>query len=56
MANKQSDAEKIEAMKEYRDAHDAAIQRIARLRAARLARDAAAEVPTKATNKKPSGK
>jgi hypothetical protein len=53
--NKQSDAEKAEAMKEYHETHDAAIQRIALLRAARLARDAAAEPPTKAKNNKPSG-
>jgi hypothetical protein len=34
-------------MKEYREALDAAIQRIATLRAARLARDAAAPIRTR---------
>jgi hypothetical protein len=52
MAQKQSEAEKAEAMKEYREARDAAIQRIATLRAARLARDAAA-TPTRTKSKKP---
>jgi hypothetical protein len=46
MADKQSEADKAQAMKEYREARDAAIERIATLRAARLARDAAA-TPTK---------
>jgi hypothetical protein len=50
MAQKQSEAEKAQAMQEYREARDAAIQRIATLRAARLARDSAAP-PTK--GKKP---
>ena len=50
MAQKQSEAEKAQAMKEYRDARDAAIQRMATLRAARLARDAAAS-PTKIKGK-----
>lgn len=54
MANKQSDADKALAMKEYHEARDAAIQRIARLRAARLARDAAAEPLAK--SKKASAK
>jgi hypothetical protein len=52
MANKQSDADKAQATKEYYEARDAAVQRIARLRAARLARDAAAEPTTKAKSKK----
>jgi hypothetical protein len=42
MADRQSEADKAQAMKEYREARDAAIERIATLRAARLARDAAA--------------
>ena len=50
MAQKQSEAEKAQAMKEYHDARDAAIQRIATLRAARLARDATAS-PTKIKGK-----
>src|SRR5262245_57283290 len=41
MAEKQTDADKAEAMREYREKHDAAMRRIATLRAARLARDAA---------------
>ena len=40
MADKQTDADKAAAMKEYRAQHDAAVDRIAALRAARLARDA----------------
>jgi hypothetical protein len=51
MAQKQSEAEKAQAMKEYREARDAAIQRIATLRAARLARDVAA-AHTKTKGKK----
>jgi len=48
MAQKQSEAGKIQAMKEYQEARDAAIERIATLRAARFARDAAAaSAPTK---------
>jgi hypothetical protein len=47
---KQSEAEKAQAMKECRDARDAAIQRIATLRAARLAQDAMAS-PTKIKGK-----
>ena len=50
MAQKQSEAEKAQAMKEYHDARDAAIQRIATLRAARLARDATPS-PTKIKGK-----
>ena len=41
MADKQSDADKAKAMREYREKHDAAMRRIASLRAARLDRDAA---------------
>jgi hypothetical protein len=55
MADKQSEADKAQAMKEYREARDAAIQRIATLRAARLAREAAAP-PTQTKGKKPVAK
>ena len=57
MAGKMTDAEKSKAMQEYRDEQDAAIKRIATLRAARLARDAAAQAevkPKKARNKDPA--
>lgn len=56
MADKQSDADKAQAMKEYHDARDAAIKRMAALRAVRLARDAEAQTPAKTKNKKPSPK
>jgi hypothetical protein len=52
MAQKQSEAEKAQAMREYREAQYAAVQRIATLRAARLARDAATP-PTQTKGKKP---
>jgi hypothetical protein len=55
MADKQSEADKAQAMKEYREARDAAIERIATLRAARLARDGAA-LQTKVKSKKQSSK
>ncbi len=42
MAEKQTDADKLAAMKEYRSQHDAAVDRMAALTAARLARDAGA--------------
>jgi hypothetical protein len=45
MADKQTDADKAAAMKEYRAQHDAAVDRIAALRAARLAREASAPPP-----------
>jgi hypothetical protein len=47
MADKQTEADKAAAMKEYRAQQDAAVDRIAALRAARLERDAklAAETP-----------
>jgi hypothetical protein len=48
MADKQTDADKAQAMREYREKHDAAIRRIATLRAARLARDAAVQTSEKA--------
>jgi hypothetical protein len=40
MAEKQTEADKIAAMREYRAQHDAAVDRMAALKAARLARDA----------------
>jgi CDP-glycerol glycerophosphotransferase (TagB/SpsB family) len=40
MADKQTDADKAAAMKEYLSQHNAAVDRIAALREARLARDA----------------
>jgi hypothetical protein len=55
MVDKQSEADKARAIKEYDEAPDAAIQRIATLRAARLARDAAA-TPTKTKGAKASPK
>jgi hypothetical protein len=55
MADKQSDTDKAQAMKEYHEARDAAIQRIATLRAARLAREAATP-PTKTKSTKASSK
>jgi hypothetical protein len=42
MADKQTEADKAAAMKEYRAVHDAAVDRMAALKAARLARDAGA--------------
>ena len=42
MADKQTDADKMAAMREYRSQHDAAVDRMAALKAARLARDAGA--------------
>jgi hypothetical protein len=59
MAEKQTDADKLAAMKEYRSQHDAAVDRMAALKAARLARDAWAsddEVKALATKKKPAAK
>ena len=53
MADKQTDTDKAEAMKEYRAQHDAAVDRIAGLRAARLARDKKlADEPKPASAKK----
>jgi len=51
MVDKISDADKAKAIQEYRDEQDAAIRRIATLRAARLARDAA--LPAEEKPKKP---
>lgn len=52
MADKQTEADKAAAMKEYRAEQDAAIDRIAALRAARLARDA--KLAAVKTSPKPS--
>jgi len=52
MADKQTDAEKAQAMREYREKYDAAVRRIATLRAARLARDAALPVSERAKSKR----
>ena len=65
MAEKQTDADKAQAMREYREKHDAdadhhvegvqaPMRRIAALRAARLARDAAVPTPEKAKSKRRS--
>jgi hypothetical protein len=51
MVEKMSDMDKAKAMQEYRAEQDAAIRRIATLRAARLARDAA--LPAQEKPKKP---
>jgi hypothetical protein len=58
MAEKQTDADKVAAMKEYRSQHDAAVDRMAALKAARLARDAGApDAEVKAlARKKPAAK
>ena len=58
MAEKQTDADKLAAMKEYRSQHDAAVDRMAALKAARLARDAGApDAEVKAlASKKPAKK
>jgi hypothetical protein len=58
MAEKQTDADKLAAMKEYRSQHDAAVDRMAALKAARLARDAGApDAEVKAlASKKPAPK
>jgi len=53
MADKQTDADKAQAMREYREKHDAAMRRIATLRAARLARDAAVPLSEKVKSKQP---
>jgi hypothetical protein len=59
MADKQTEADKLAAMKEYRAVHDAAVGRMAALKAARLARDAGAsyaevEALAEAAKKKPA--
>jgi len=58
LADKQTDADKAAAIKEYRAHHDAAVDRMAALKAARLAREAGAsaeEVQALAA-KKPAAK
>jgi hypothetical protein len=54
MVDKQTDADKAQAMREYREKHEAAMQRIAALRAARLARDAASSPSEKPKSKRRS--
>ncbi|MGV3633684.1 MAG: hypothetical protein ACO1NY_04995, partial [Pseudorhodoplanes sp.] len=60
MADKQTEADKVAALNEYRAVHDAAVGRMAALKAARLARDAGASsaeveaLASKATAKKPA--
>jgi hypothetical protein len=54
MTEKQTDADKAQAMREYRDKHDAAMRRSATLRAARLARDAAIPISEKSKPKSQS--
>jgi len=53
MADKQGEADKAAALREYRDKHDAAVGRIKALRAARLARDAAAAGKARPPNAAP---
>src|SRR4029453_4697505 len=52
MPEKQTDADKAKALQEYRAKHDAAIRRIAKLRVARLARDAAFPFSNKRNRKR----
>ncbi len=56
MAEKQTDADKAAAMTEYRQQHNAAVDRIAALRAARIARDASAPPPAPKVKAKPVAK
>lgn len=66
MAEKQTEADKAAALKEYRQQHDAAVDRMAALKAARLARDAgaseaevialASKKPAKKVAKKPAAR
>jgi hypothetical protein len=62
MADKQTEADKAAALTEYRAVHDAAVDRMAALKAARLARDAGASsdeiaaLVSKATAKKTARK
>jgi hypothetical protein len=66
MAEKQTEADKAAALKEYRQQHDAAVDRMAALKAARLARDAgaseaevialASKKPAKKAAKKPAAR
>ncbi len=54
MADKQTDEDKAQATREYREKHDAAMRRIVTLRAARLARDAALSASEKPKSKRRS--
>jgi len=54
MADKQTDEDKAQATREYREKHDAAMRRIVTLRAARLARDAALSTSEKPKSKRRS--
>jgi hypothetical protein len=54
MVEKQTEADKAQAMREYREKHEAAMRRIAALRAARLARDAAESPAEKPKSKRRS--
>jgi hypothetical protein len=54
MVEKQTEADKAQAMREYREKHEAAMRRIATLRAARLARDAAVSAAEKPKSKRRS--
>jgi|GEM_PF-3324754 len=58
MADRQTEADKIAAMREYRAEHDAAVNRMAALKAARIARDAqmASQPEAKTTDARPAGK
>jgi hypothetical protein len=56
VAEKQTDADKAAAMTEYRQQHNAAVDRIAALRAARIARDASAPPPAPKVKAKPVAK
>ena len=58
MADRQTEADKIAAMREYRAEHDAAVNRMAALKAARIARDAqnAQRPEAKSADVKPAGK
>jgi hypothetical protein len=54
MVEKQTEADKAQAMREYREKHEAAMRRITTLRAARLARDAAVSATEKPKSKRRS--
>ena len=54
MVDKQTEADKAQAMREYREKHEAAMRRIITLRAARLARDAAVSAAEKPKSKRRS--
>jgi hypothetical protein len=56
MADKQTDADKAAAMKEYRAQHNAAVDRMAALRAARLAKESGLPAPVAVPAAKPKKK